>query len=196
MCCDFDEAVLVNIHRKVFPLVVVSLMVACTGAEDEAAVGTASSRLEKQSAWREISAASADATKSSANAETQARIAQLRVEIGAAQDRQASLEQRRTDLSQRIERHQADGATLLATVKSARLALQAKQAAGVVGRSTEHFDETARVRLEEAFVEDQRLVSELTKVDSEINAVSSHRQALMEEVEMLTPTGYFDVDSR
>lgn len=186
---------MVNKQCKAFPLVVVSLMVACTGAEDEATLGTASSRLQKQPVWREVAGASAGA-KSSANADTQARIAQLRVEIGATQERQASLAQRRTDLSQQIERHQADGAALLATIKSARLALQAEQAAGVVGRSTEHFDETARIRLEKAFVEDQRLVSELTKVDSEINAVSSRRQALMEQVEVLTPTGSLDVDNR
>jgi chromosome segregation ATPase len=193
MCCDFDEAVMVNVHRKAFPLVIVSLMVACTGAEDEVAVGTTSSSVEKQSVGREISAAAANAAKSGASADTQARIAQLRVEIGATQERQASLEQRRTDLSQQIERHQADSATLLATIKSARRALQAEQAAGAIGKATKHFDEIARIRLEKAFVEDQRLVSELTEVGSEIDAVSSRRQALMQEVERLTSTGSFDV---
>jgi chromosome segregation ATPase len=188
----FDKAVMVNKHRKVVPLVVVSLFAACTGAEDETTRRTASSR---EAPGVESLAASAGAARSSANADTQARIAQLRAGIDATQERQASLTQRRTELSQQVERHQTDGATLLATIKSERLELQAGQAAGGVGSSTTHFDEAARIRLEQALVEDQRLASELVKIDDEIQAANSRRQALMDEFETLTLAGSVDVDN-
>jgi uncharacterized protein (DUF342 family) len=119
----------------------------------------------------------------------------LRAGIDATQERQASLTQRRTELSQQIERHQTDGATLLSTLKSARLELQAEQAAGGVGSSTTHFDEAASIRLEKVLVEDQRLASELIKVDDEIQAANARRQALMDEFETLTLAGSVDVDN-
>lgn len=184
-CCDVGKAVIVNKHCKVLLVIVVLLIAACTGAEEEATGDTVLSPLEKQPVWTESPVASADAANSRANADTQARIAQLRAEIGITQERQAALQQRRTDLLQQIENHQTNGATLLATSKSARLNLQAKQAAGAVGSSTVDFDETARIRLEEALVEDQRLVTELTNVDIEINVVNARRQALMQEIERL-----------
>jgi hypothetical protein len=178
-------------HRKVVPLVVVSLLGACTGAEEEAARGTV---LSRKAAGVESPAASAAASTSSANADIQARLAQVRAGIDAAQERQAFLTQRRTELSQQFERHQEDGATLLATLKSERLGLQAEQAAGVVGSSTARFDEAASTRLENALAEDRRLASELIKVDIEIQAASSRRQDLMEELETLALDGSVDVD--
>jgi hypothetical protein len=178
---------MVNKHRKVIPLVVVSLLCACTGAEEETARGTVSSR---EATEVESPAASAAASTSSTNADIQARLAQLRAEIDATQERQAFLTQRRTDLSQQFERHQAGGATLLAALKTERLGLQAEQAAGVVGSSTAGFDESASTRLEKALVEDRRLASELIKVDIEIQAANARRQDLMEELETLA----LDVD--
>jgi hypothetical protein len=182
-----DKAVMVNKHRKVVSLVVVSLLCACTSAEEETARGIVSSR---EAAEVESPAASAAASTSTENADMQIRLAQLRVEIDATQERQEFLTQRRTELSQQFERHQADGATLLATLKSERLGLQAEQAAGVVGSSTARFDEAASTRLEKALVEDRRLASELIKVDIEIQAANARRQDLMEEFETLA----LDVD--
>ena len=116
---------------------------------------------------------------------TQARIARVTADLGAAQAEQAELMRKQGEVNARLEAHHEEGMAMLASLKSKSAKLQALEAQSA-GEGADARDEAARIdaleeqlsadarsKLEPALAQDQALFAELEAVNAELESVSS-----------------------
>jgi chromosome segregation ATPase len=128
---------------------------------------------------------------------TQARIARVTADLGAAQGEQAELMRKQGEVNARLEAHHEEGMAMLASLKSQSAKLQALEAQSQ-GEGADARDEAARIdaleeqlsaearsKLEPALAQDQALFAELEAVNAELESVSSRVETLRAELTTL-----------
>ena len=143
-----------------------------------------------------IAKAQAEAADEALN--TQARIAQLTADLGAARVQQAELMRKQGEINARLEAHQEEGMAMLASLKSEMAKRQAfeaqssgeggdarEAAARIDSLDDERFSAEARSKLEPALAKDQAMFAELEAVNAELESVNSRVETLHAELDAL-----------
>jgi chromosome segregation ATPase len=111
------------------------------------------------------------------------RLTALSQELQAARAQQTTLMQRQAEMSAQIEARQEEGMALLATLK-AQMQSQADAERSSAG-DPEAFKKNARMQLEEALQQDDRLTTEFEALTSELRSVDSRVNELSAELDSL-----------
>jgi hypothetical protein len=111
------------------------------------------------------------------------RMAALSQELQAARAQQTTLMQRQADMSARIAAQQEQGMALLASVK-AQMQSQAN-AEKSASSDPDAFKKNARIQLEAALEQDDRLTAEFESLTSELRSVDSRVNELSAQLDAL-----------
>jgi hypothetical protein len=134
-----------------------------------------------------VATPSTDEVGARSNAEQDAfkrqRLTALSQELQAARAQQTTLMQRQAEMSAQIEARQEEGMALLATLK-AQMQSQADAERSSAG-DPEAFKKNARMQLEEALQQDDRLTTEFEALTSELRSVDSRVNELSAELDSL-----------